>query len=140
MPFQYDPTKVVPVYYGNILSGFADGAFASAKRNTDKMTAYVGSDGQVTIVKSADDTGEITITLAQSSASNDILTAIANQQEIGPIVSGPFMLKDLLGTTLISAQNAWIKKRPDVEFGKEVSTREWVLGCAKLIMNIGGNL
>lgn len=137
---QYDPSKIVVIYSGNILSGFADGTFGAAKRNSDKQSTYVGADGRVTVVKSADNSGEVTITLAASSLSNDILSALATLQELGPLVPAPLMVKDLLGTTLIMGQKAWIKKVPDVEFGKELSTRDWVFGVENLQMNVGGNL
>lgn len=136
---QFDPKAVVSIYAGNLLTGYADGTFVSAKRTSDKQTAVVGSDGQVCVVKSADNSGEITLTLMASSKSNDILSAIATLQEIGPLVPAPFLLKDLLGTTVVSGQNAWIKKRPDIEFGKELSNREWVFGVENLIMLAGGN-
>lgn len=141
MPQSYDPKLIVIIYGGMILSGYADGTFGAAKRASDKMTPVVSSDGKVTVVRSADDSGEITITLQASSLSNDYLSAKAVVQALpGPLVAEPLFIKDLLGTTLISAAQAWIKKVPDVEFGKELSNREWVFGVENLQMVVGGNL
>lgn len=141
MPKQYGPADVFISFAGNLLSGYADGDFCSIKRNSDQQSQYVGADGEVCVVASADQSGEITITLQGSSASNDILSALHAEQEVGGVlVPKPIFVKDGKGTTLASGAEAWIKKVPDVTFGKEMSTREWVFGVARLKMQVGGNI
>jgi hypothetical protein len=99
-----------------------------------------GADGQVVRVASADKRGEITVTLMASSLSNDFLSAQAALDDLTGINTQPLLIKDLLGTTLISAQQAWIKKPADVEFGKEAGTREWVFECGELNILVGGSI
>lgn len=55
-----------------------------------------------------------------------------------PII--PVMIKDAAGTTVCKSMNARIKKYPDVEVGKDIGTREWVVECGHLDMLVGGNL
>jgi hypothetical protein len=50
------------------------------------------------------------------------------------------MIKDAAGTTVVKSMNARIKKFPDSERGKDVSSVEWVVECGKLDIFIGGNI
>ncbi len=137
---QYDPKKIPIIFGGQLISGFADGTFITIKRQTDAFTSMAGADGEVAVVQSADKRGEIVITLLQTSASNDILSAKMAAQELSGIVGEPFLAKDLLGTTLAASDACWIKKYADVELGKEVSAREWTLECNPLNLLVGGAL
>lgn len=135
----YSPAAIVVTFAAQILRGYADGSFVTAKRNTEATTLHVGADGRTTVVFSADKSGEITVTLAQSSQSNDILTALYAEQEAG-LIPKPIFIKDVLGTTLVSGLEAYIKKLPDIEYGKEVTNREWVFVVGSLKMAVGGSL
>ncbi len=52
----------------------------------------------------------------------------------------PVVIRDNSGTTVITSPDAFVTKFPAVEFGKEIATREWVLECGHLYMNVGGNI
>jgi len=135
----YDPAKVVVSFGGNLIGGFADGTFVMAERSEDAFTVVVGSGGEGARVFSNNKSGTVTLTLMGSSSSNDILTSIAKVDELLKTGIGPLFIKDLGGTTLVSAQNSWIKKPASIEFGKELSNREWVLECENLDLSGGGN-
>lgn len=136
----YDPGLVVVSIGGNIISGFADGTFISVERTSDSFSKQVGADGEVTRVRSRDRSGSITLTLMASSLSNDILTALHKLDELSGTGVVPFLLKDLAGTTLVAAQSCWIRKPANVEFGKELSNREWALDANPIVMTVGGNV
>jgi hypothetical protein len=72
-----------------------------------------------------------------TSASNDTLSAQHALDEASGNGAVPLLIKDLSGRTVAEAPNAWIRKLPMVEFGREVGTREWVLDCDELIMFVG---
>jgi hypothetical protein len=135
----YDPGLVVVSIGGNIISGFADGTFINVERTSDSFSKQVGADGEVTRVRNRDRSGSITLTLMSSSLSNDILTALHKLDELSGTGVVPFLLKDLAGTTLVSAQSCWIRKPANVEFGKELSNREWTLDANPIDMTVGGN-
>ena len=59
------------------ISGLTNGVFISVERDTDAFTKVVGADGEGMRSKSNDKSATITITLMQSSSSNDALSAIA---------------------------------------------------------------
>ena len=134
-----DPFKVVTTFGGNIISGYADGTFLNISRPEDMFVTTVGANGEVVRVKSNNTMTEITLTLLQSSLSNDILSGIAVLDEISNLGVLPFAVKDLSGLTTFFAGDAWIKKFPDQEFGKEAQNREWVFTSAQSLIFIGGN-
>jgi len=53
----YDPRNVAVIVNGREIVGFAEGTFIEAERSTERYSADVGAKGEVTFVRSADDTG-----------------------------------------------------------------------------------
>jgi hypothetical protein len=135
----FSPKETAVIVGSAIISGFADGTYIDAERTSDSFTMSSGADGQVTRVASADKSGTITLTLAQSSPSNDVLSAIAlNDENTGTGVV-PIAIKDNSGTTTLVAAEGWIRKPANVSFSKEIETREWVIDCAEVEFFVGGN-
>jgi hypothetical protein len=135
----YDPKKVILVIGGVPIGGYADGTFILFERTTDMFSKVVGADGEVSRAKSNDKTGQFTITLLQTSDSNDILSGIAELDE--RLNSGvvPAILKEMNGTTTIFSGTVWVRKKPNIEYSKEVTNREWVLDAAESEVFVGGN-
>lgn len=135
----YDPSQVAIIVGGFQITGFADGSFVTIARNADAFALYVGTDGEGTRAKSNNKSGRITLTLAQSSDSNAILSGIAAADELSNNGIVPVLIKDNSGVSLFAAETAWIVKSPDSEFGREVGTREWILETDNLAVFVGGN-
>lgn len=136
----YDPKLVVCIVGGVPISGFADGTFISVERDNDTFSKVSGADGIVSRAKSNDRAGAITITLAQTSPSNDILTGFALADENANAGVVPVLVQDFNGTTVLVSAFAWVKKPPTMEFSKEITDREWVMDCADLNVFAGGNV
>ena len=134
----YDPLRVVVTFGGITITGFGPDTFVKVSRDEDAFTKQVGAGGDVTRTRNQNRSGSVEITLQATSPSNDELTAIAKADEVGGIGIAPFQVKDLNSTTLCGAQNAWVKKMPDMERAKETGVAVWVLDCDKINMNIGG--
>lgn len=137
--FTFDPKQVAVIVGGKIMSGFADGTFIVAERNEQAFNLKVGVDGEGTRAKSNNKSGKVTVTLMQSSASNDDLSSIAAADELSNTGVVPLLVKDASGRTVIAAQSAWVQKYPNSEFAKETSTRAWVLESDELDIFVGGN-
>jgi len=135
----YDPAEVTITFAGIIVEGYADGTFITAARNNPSFSLKVGASGEGARAKSNDRSGTVTLTLLQSSASNDLLSAQAALDEASGDGIGSLLIKDLSGTTLCSAETAWIQKPADVEYAKEISDRQWVLETDILNIFAGGN-
>lgn len=138
----YDPAQVIVTVGVRSISGYADGTFVRVSREVDSFTKYVGSDGTVARTKSNNYSGSITITLMQTSPDNDYLTNLLALAETANAQSlGVFNVKitDKTGTSVFSSANAWIRKYPDVDYARDISTREWVIDVDRLEMVVGGN-
>lgn len=135
----YDPKLVTLMFGGQAIVGYSDGTFISTARTEDAFSMRTGSDGHVVRSRNRNRTGSVTITLLPSSPSNDVLSAIALADEQGGAGVFPLFIKDLSGTTLATAPNAWVRKMAELVYGKEAGDdREWVLDCDELVLHVGG--
>lgn len=136
----YHPDKVILSFKHVLITGYANDTFISVERTEDGFSEYVGTLGDVCRTRNLNRTGTVTLTLMMSAPSNDLLTAIALHDEQTGYGTGPLLLKDLNGTTVCSASQAWIRKLPTIERGKEAGTIQWVIACADLVIRAGGNV
>lgn len=134
----YDFKKVTLVLGPHIISGYAEGTGIQAEAAEDTWMPKTGSDGEFVRSKSNNNEGSVTITLLPSSKSNDVLSALhlADKESNAGLV--PLLLKDLQGTTLIAASEAYVVKPANVGFGQEAENREWVIYSGDLKMLVGG--
>lgn len=139
MVLTYDPNSVSIIVGGKIVSGYADGSFVKLSRNEQAFNLKIGADGTGTRVKSNNKSGKLEITLQQSSASNDDLSAIAGADELSNTGVVPLLVRDASGRTLATALTAWVQKLPDTEFAHETTNRAWVLETDQLVLFVGGN-
>ncbi len=135
----YSPDLIIVTWGSIVMAGFADGEFVTAERDEDAYTKKVGATGDVVRVRSLNRGGSVKVVLQQSALTNDLLSAAyAIDQGFNSFRTLPLMIKDLNGTTLIHASDAWIKKLPSVMFGKDLSNREWIFDCASIDTFLAG--
>lgn len=128
-------SKEVQIIFGPVIfEGYADGTFCTAAHDNDAVTDIVGSDGEGALAYSNDERGSAVITLLQTSASNPVLSAIKEAKGIHPL-----FIKDGSGTTIITAETAWILKSADVEYSREITNRVWTLRSTELKIFVGDN-
>lgn len=135
----FDPKSVVITIGGVPMSGFADGTFLEVTADTQQFTKVVGADGYTTRVKSNNYGGVMTLTLSQSSPSNDVLSGFLALDRTANAGVVPILIKDLSGSTIIFSGTGWIQQFPDVTFGNEINNRAWALDLADIDILIGGN-
>lgn len=135
----YDPKQVAVIVGGKIISGFADGTFVKVERNEQAFNLKVGVDGEGTRAKSNNRSGKVTLTLMQSSLSNEVLSGFAILDETSGKGAVPLYVNDKSGNSLFTALTAWVQKFADPEYAKEVMTRTWILETDELIMFVGSN-
>ena len=134
----YDPNKVTLVVGGKLISGYAEDTFITASRDEDMWQKIIGVDGVGSRAKTNNYAGSLTVTLLHTSPANNILQALATADEQSNAGAVPLQMRDNQGATLITAVTAWVKKLPDIEYGKGVGTRAWVLDSDNLQMAVGG--
>ncbi len=134
-----DPKNVIIAIGGVPMSGFADGTFLEISSDAQQFTKVTGADGHTTRVKTNNYGGTLTLTLSQSSPSNDVLSAMFNADRLRNAGVVPVLIRDLTGTTEIFAATGWIQQIPSVIYGNAVNNREWVLDLAEMDAFVGGN-
>ena len=137
---QYAPSEVHTSFMTVIIGGFAEGTFVEVEMSEDAFTSYVGSTGEVCHTRSHNRTAKITLTLMQTSRSNDVLSSLAlADRHLGNVV-GPFSVVDGNGSMICSSAECRIAKFPKMERGKESATVVWEFMAADMEMFLGGNI
>lgn len=136
----YDPELVVITFGSITATMFGPDTFCKVSRDEDTFTKQVGSDGKVVRSRNRNRSGTIEITLQALSPTNDLLSAMHKLDEESGTGVAPFQVKDLNTTTLCSAQNAWVKKPPDMERAKETGVCVWVLDADVINFFVGGEV
>ena len=134
-----DPKKVIITFGDQSISGFADGTFLEIEKDEDGIVAIAGADGEVARAINRSPLTTVTITLLQTSNSNQFLTL---QHEIDTATGQgklPLMVRDLMGREVLVSRQAWVKKLATISRSKEVESREWVLQCEVDKIVVGGN-
>lgn len=139
MARKWNPKRLVVTWRGIPFLGFMDGTFVSVEADEDAAMKHVGADGRATVALNPNRGAAVTVTIAQSSPTNDLLSALLPNAEGDSLPSGDLLIKDLNGTTLFHAETAWIKKVANLTFGKEIEGREWVLDCEAATIFVGGS-
>jgi hypothetical protein len=135
----FDPKSVIIVVGAVPISGYADGTFLEVAQADQQFTLSVGADGFATRVKSNNYSATVTITLSQTSPSNDYLSGLAALDRLSNGGVVPLLIKDLSGTTIIFSESAWIQQIPDITYGNEINTVAWVFELAQADTFVGGN-
>lgn len=137
----YDPQEVIVSVGGADIEGYFTGAFVQITYDNDAFNSVVGASGDVTRSKTDSLMATITLTLMQTSPSNDLLSTILNADLKGRNGAGVFALvirDSASGRTVYTAANAWISKGPDASFDQQDSGRAWTLKAARLESFVGG--
>lgn len=133
-----NPKKVRITWGAIIFSGFGDDMI-SIEVPDDDFEVVRGADGEVSMTNKSVDDVMVTITLKQTSATNDLLSAVRKLDKVTGAGVFPFTMADGSGTTLIFADAARIVKAPTIDFGNSAKDRVWVLHTGPADVNIGGN-
>lgn len=110
-------------------SGYADGEFVRIEQPTEDFVVKEGTDGQVTRSKTNTVLQKVTIRLMQTSTSNAYLSGLRLLDRNGVNGAGvvPLVIRDRQGTSLHTAQYAWVQAPPEVSYDREAKEREWTL-------------
>lgn len=135
----YDPKQVIITVGGVPMSGFSDGTFLEIDRNEPTWNMVVGADGLVTRGKTNNFSGTMTLTLKQSSPSNDVLSGFMAIDEASNAGVFPILVKDLSGNSIYFAGQAWVTQYANSTFGKDISDRQWTLSLAEADIFVGSN-
>lgn len=140
IPKVYNADEVLCELFGHVCEGFAEGSLLEIDDNEDAIKAYVGTTGEVALSRVSNPLAILTLRLAQTSASNDVLSAQlrATRAGIGLSGTGPATVKDMNGRTEVDGR-AIVMKAPKITMGPMASEREWKILIIKTNRFDGGN-
>lgn len=121
------------------LAGFAPDSLVIINRDREYFKTSIGASGGVERIHQPGSVYTVTITLAQTSPSNTLLSAIASLDDLSRFGVFPILIKDASGKTNFAAGSSWIESDPEVSFTNDIETREWTLKCSEVVFDIGGN-
>lgn len=124
---------------GNKITGYADGTYLNAVRNSDAFETVSGADGHVARAKTNDSTSDVTITLLQTSRSNAVLSAIAKRDEKDGSGLVEAVIEERNTGNKLDSAFVWVKKKPDIVYSKGIEARAWTLVFADVDDDITGN-
>ena len=133
MATTYDPKQVDVIVGGYRIEGFGESSMVSISRETNPFSDKVGVDGEVARAKMYDRRATMTITLMQTSRSNEDLQTLFDADYAAPNgagIVGVRVVDRSSGNTVFEAKSAWVQKDPDVSFESEVTEREWEIRLA----------
>ncbi len=136
----YAPGQIKIVMGAIPLTGLAEDTFVNVEEIGEGISSVAGADGEVARSMSRDSRLRITVTLLQTSASNELLSAL-HQADKATDGNGavPVAVTDLRGKSLHAADSAWIVKTPAAAYAAKVGNREWVIETGPSINVVGGN-
>jgi hypothetical protein len=136
----YDSGQVVITVGSHVVTGYNDGDFVQVEEQGDGIQASIGANGEMARSMSQVRSVKITLTLQQTSPTNDVLSALANVDRRTGAGTFAFSMADLMGSTVVEDSNSFILKKPNSGFGTGISTREWVIQTSNDVdYNVGGN-
>lgn len=121
---------------------FMEDTFVAVEHTADSWTTYNGVDSDKagsTRVHNSSKAGTITVSLQQTSPSNDVLQAIFDRDNTQYDGVFSIIVKDGSGRSIHHAKEAYIGKRPTQTFGSGMNGIEWVIMSGDLAKSIGGN-
>lgn len=136
----YDPKKIIVTFGTHTVQGYADGDFLDISPTQERNTRNVGADGNVSRTMKNDNTDIVTITIKQTSKTNDVFSQIAYEDRVLGTGVKPLTITDVGGTSLAVYPEAWIASEPPMTAGNEEGDRAWVLHTGQPSAKvIGGN-
>lgn len=134
----FDPNQTSVVAGVSPIQGFAEDSMLSIETEDAKYGITSDAHGDVTRFRQNKNIAKVTLTLTQSSPSNDVLSSFLEADRKSNAGVFNFMIKDNSGTTLFTSVNAYVEKQATVEFGNDNKNREWTIICINPSNFVGG--
>lgn len=136
----YSPERVT-VLLGGVaqISGFVDGTFITIAKDSAMYSSRESADGKITRNYKKSSLYNVSLTLASTSDSNQLLTYTSELDVLTQMGKFPLIIKDQLGGTLLFSLTSWIESLPESDFSTSVEGRTWQIKCSQAVFNIGGN-
>ncbi len=127
--------------FAHVIGGYMEDAMISVEPNQDTFTMFTSADNKSTLMFHEDSSATVMITLNQTSASNDVLTALYKEfrQAKNPNKLFTITVKDNNGRSLYTSAQAFVGKLPTAAYANSMQARDWTIVCHNMDQNAGGN-
>lgn len=132
----YNPADVIFTLGGYQLAGWDD---ISISRLAPGFRQIRGIRGKHTTVPTVDSSALLTISLIQTSPTNDVLSTIHELDLVEGTGRIALTLKDNSGRSVFSSDEARIISYPEVRFSGDFEYRVWTFFCQTTTYFVGGN-
>lgn len=126
---QINPKEYSLIFGIHQIQGFHEGTIINIVYEANNYNPLIGADGEVSRILTNNQSALITVTLAQTSLSNDFLSVQSNLDRKSGTGALPLLFKDNWGKSAGVSPVAWIEKMPDQPFdggaGATVQSRVW---------------
>lgn len=140
LTYQYSPNDIAQSWGGIDIVSPMDGTFTEVEMSEDAVELFTGAQGDGAFVINSNTSGLIRVTLQQGSISNDFLSAKYREDRLFRTGVHPYIIKDLLGTTLVTAAFARLQRIPNMAFGDTIQPRVWTFICPQLLVHVGSSV
>lgn len=125
----------------HVCSGFSEDSIVQIERNAETFTMYTGADNYSTRIYNANNSAKVTLSVQQSSSTNDVLTRLYENDSASRNSSGLFSItiKDNSGRSSYFSDDAYVGVVPNSNFSNSMQTRDWIIHAHNLQTLIGGN-
>lgn len=134
----WDSLNLAVTIGSHSVTGYADGSMIEIVPDSDAWVTTVDSDGHSDRHKTNNTNFTVTITLKQSSSSNDVLSTFYNVDQQVNTGSFPITIIDMNGTSVISSLGAYVDRVADANMGMESTDRVWQLKLTNTGYFVGG--
>jgi hypothetical protein len=145
LPSTYAPNDVTVLIskdsYTHVIGGYSEDSMVSVEPNSPRFEKYTGADNTSTRIYRADTSAMVTLSIQQTSFSNDILSQLHLSDIETLDATGYFQLtvKDNSGRTVFSTSSAFISTIPTIAYSNSMEIREWVIETFDTDTYLGGN-
>lgn len=135
----YNLKLVTFIFAGRIITGASESDFVTVTMSSDAWSHHVGATGEECRARTNDESGKVTLKLAQYSSDNAVLAELHLADKAAGAGVSPLLVSDKSGNSLHESDEAYITKAPDAPYAKTPGDREWVFMCTGLSHFVGGN-
>ena len=129
MTTTYDVMDVNLVVDGVVITGYAEGTVINATKSEDNFSTHVGVKGEVAIAETNNPTGEIEITLKNTSPSVEYLISLASRKGENALVAAQIVDLNTNGIN-VGGTECRVKKPSDIAISNEETQRTFSIFIA----------
>lgn len=136
--YKYNPKRITGSLMNIPFEGLMDGVFITIEKVEKAVLTHVGGSGELSAVLNANTLAKATITFVQGSPTNDAFSKKIPKASTNYFPTGVFQMSDLNGNTVVNSKDAFIEDVAKIDFGKEITGRQWVVYLPDADITAGG--